>query len=325
MEAALSRVKHSIKNEQTIVPVLVLPEDDGSYLIQKSLFSNSEIATQVCTLRILRDENALKWAIANIALQIFCKAGGAPWKVQPTGEHSLIIGISQSHKLREIDGRRSIEKYFAFSVMTDNSGLFQKIQVLGEGEEQEGYLDVLRRNLLGVLKQSAQEFTRVVVHTSFKLKRREIDTIQNTVRKAAEDNLSSCQFAVVKVNQKSRFFGVNRDVNSLVPHEATRVRLGPREYLVWFDGIYPDKTTVNKTFPGPTHIQILRVSDERGISDEVLLQDLVNLSGANWRGFNAKSAPVSVFYCHLVADFVHDFYNRNLPLPAVKDVRPWFL
>jgi hypothetical protein len=54
------------------------------------------------------------------------------------------------------------------------------------------------------------------------------------------------------VNHKSRFFGINRSVNSLVPYEATKVRLGPHEYLVWFEGIFPDKPNVTKAFPGPT-------------------------------------------------------------------------
>ena len=103
------------------------------------------------------------------------------------------------------------------------------------------------------------------------------------------------------------------------------MKLGPGEYLVWFEGIFPDKPTVTKKFPGPTHLQILRVSDNSVLSDDIMLQDLVNLSGANWRGFNAKSAPVSVLYCQLVADLVHDFHERGLPLPAVKDIRPWFL
>ena len=325
IEKALIRAKRDMEAGDVIVPILVLPRDDDSYLVQKALFSNAKIATQVCTLRILQDENLLKWAIANIALQVFCKAGGRPWKVRPTEGKSLIVGISQSHKLHELNGRRSVEKYFAFSVMTDNSGLFQKIKVLGEGAEQESYIDALRRNLQEMLEQSARDFERIVIHTSFKLKHREIDIIENAVSEIVEKNNTSCRFAVVKVNHKSRFFGINRDVNSLVPYEATRVRLGPREYLVWFEGIYPDKKTVNKVFPGPTHLQILRISRENSISDEVLLQDLVNLSGANWRGFNAKSAPVSVFYCHLVADLIHDFHERNLPLPTVEDVRPWFL
>ena len=147
---------------------------------------------------------------------------------------------------------------------------------------------------------------------------------EDVVRLTAK-NKTKCRFAVIKVNHRSRFFGVNRAVNSLVPYEATHVRLGPSEYLVWFEGIFPENPTVNKAFPGPTHLQFLRVSEENPIGADELLQDLVNLSGANWRGFNAKSAPVSVFYCHLIADLVHSFHQQGLPMPAVKDIRPWFL
>lgn len=323
--AALDRVKGDRQANPNVLPVVVLPEgDDNGYLEQKALFSHAEIPTQVCTLRILQDQDALKWAIANLALQIFCKAGGQPWKVRATHDRSLIVGISQSHKVKLVDGKHQVEKYFAFSVMTDSSGLFKKVQVLGESDQQGDYLTQLRENLRQLLSDAANQFARIVVHTSFKLKHREIDAIYKVVQEAAAAGGTS-KFAVVKVNHKSRFFGVNRDVNSLVPYEATQVRLGPKEYLVWFEGIYPDKPTVTKAFPGPTHLQFLRVSDEASIPDHVLLQDLVNLSGANWRGFNARSAPVSVFYCHLVADLVRNFHERGLPLPAVKDIRPWFL
>jgi len=326
IEAALDRAKKECESHEIVVPVIVLPEDDESYLTQKSLFSHDEIASQVCTLRVLRDDNALKWALSNIALQVFCKAGGQPWKVRPTEDRSLIIGISQSHRMKEGDtGRRVVEKYFAFSVMTDNSGLFQSMQVLGEGDDSETYLDALRENLRRLLRESAQDFARVVIHTSFKLKRKEMNAIRKVVEEVSGDSDLRCRFAVVKVNHRCRFFGVNKGTNSLVPYEASRLKLGPGEYLLWFEGIFPDKTTVSKAFPGPTHIHILRSGDRPAVSDEVLLQDLVNLSGANWRGFNAKSAPVSVFYCHLVANLVQDFHERGLPLPAVKDIKPWFL
>lgn len=324
MRSALGRVK---QESGLVVPILVLPPDDEeAYLTHKATFVNAGIASQVCTLPVIQDENLLKWSIANIALQIFCKAGGQPWKVQPIGEPSLIIGISQSHKLLKVGTTTTVDKYFAFSVLTDSSGLFQRIQVLGESDNESSYLKELRGKLGQVLRDSSQQFSRVVIHTSFKLRWKEMDAIQGAVAQAVgAADPSKCSFAVVKVNHRHRFFGTNRAVNSLVPFEATTVRLGPREYLVWFEGIYPDKPTVTKAFPGPTHLEFLRVSNGTTITDNELLQDLVNLSGANWRGFNAKSAPVSVFYCHLVADLVHDFHERGLPLPAVQDLRPWFL
>jgi hypothetical protein len=328
MNEALEMVqKRRIENPNT-VPILVLPDaKDNGYLIQKALFVHSGIPTQVCTLRIIQDENTLKWAIGNLALQIFCKAGGQPWKVRQTpSEGCLIIGISQSHKRRRVNDQAQIEKYFAFSVMTDSSGLFQKIQVLGEGTAKSDYLSNLRSTLKDVLIENANLFGRVVIHTSFRLQKSEMQAIEQTVREAAgSKGTENCRFAVVKVNSKNRFFGINTSVNSLVPFEATRVRLGMGEYLVWFEGIFPDKTTVTKAFPGPTHLRFLHGNEGAEISDDILLQDLVNLSGANWRGFNAKSAPVSVFYCHLIADLVREFHELGLPLPAVQDIRPWFL
>jgi hypothetical protein len=322
-----SALAQSRKDPDLVVPVLVLPGDDeDGYLTHKATFVHAGIPSQVCTLPVIQDDNLLKWSIANIALQVFCKAGGQPWKVQATGEPSLIIGISQSHKLRKTATGTTVDKYFAFSVLTDSSGLFQRIQVLGESDEETSYLEQLRTRLAQVLAETSQHFSRVVIHTSFKLRWKEIDAIQRTVAQiVGTTDQSQCRFAVVKVNHRHRFFGVNRAVNSLVPFEATTVRLGPREYLVWFEGIFPDKPTVTKAFPGPTHLEFLRVSDGSAITDAELLQDLVNLSGANWRGFNAKSAPVSVFYCHLVADLVHDFHERGFPLPPVQDLRPWFL
>lgn len=329
MEIALKSAEVVRKDLPQVLPVIVLPNDeDNGYLAQKAHFSHAGMPTQVSTLRILEDEESLKWAIGNLALQIFCKAGGKPWKVRPTAERSLIIGISQSHKCRLIDEQLHIDRYFAFSVLTDSSGLFQQIQVLGDSADHSTYISALRGNLRKVLEENTGAFNRVVIHTSFKLKHEEIKAIQQTAHDvAAATDRAKCRFSVIKVNHKSRFFGVNRSVNSLVPFEATRVRLSSSEHLVWFEGIYPDKPNVTKVFPGPTHLQFLRMNDDPAEPAEQreLLQDLVNLSGANWRGFNAKSAPVSVFYCHLVAELVHDFHERGLPMPAVQDIRPWFL
>ena len=322
MKTALAQVKSA-----SGLPVLVMPDnEDEGYLNHKAIFTQAGIPSQVCTLGVIQDENTLKWSVANIALQIFCKAGGLPWKVRPAAERCLIVGISQSHKVKKDAGAVSVEKYFAFSILTDSSGLFQKIQVLGQSENENIYLGQLRENLKSVLEAGKQEFSYVVVHSSFKLKHKEMDAIQQVVTEAANvSNGKQCRFAVVKVNHKSRFFGMNRSANSLVPYEGTRIKLGRGEYLVWFEGIFPDKPTVTKAFPGPTHLHFLRIAEGDKISDDLLLQDLVNLSGANWRGFNAKSAPVSVFYCHLVADLVHDFQERGLPLPAVEGLKPWFL
>ncbi len=196
--------------------------------------------------------------------------------------------------------------------------------MIAQSEHEHDYLEQLQKNLAKLLHEQASRFDKVVVHTSFRMKRREMEVIQKVVASAAKAT-QRCRFATVKVNQKNRFFAVNREVNSLVPFEGSYLRLGNREYLLWFEGVYPDNPNVKKPFPGPTHIEFLKVSEEPMIGDTQVLQDMVNLSGANWRGFNAKSAPVSVYYCHLVAELLRRFHEKDLPVPEVKDLRPWFL
>ena len=166
MELALQSANTARKTSPQVLPVLVLPTgDDNGYLAQKAYFSHAGLPTQVCTLRILEDDESLKWAIANLALQIFCKAGGKPWKVRPTAERSLIIGVSQSHKSRLVGAKVQIDKYFAFSVLTDSSGLFQQIQILSDSPDHSTYVTALRVNLKQILEDSAGTFNRVVIHT----------------------------------------------------------------------------------------------------------------------------------------------------------------
>ena len=324
-KVALARVQSDREN-RLVIPIFVLPDgEDNGYTEHKAIFSHAGIPTQVCTLQVINDDYTLKWSAGNIALQIFCKAGGQPWKVKPSTDETLIVGVSQSHKLTAVETGTNVSRYFAFSVLTDNSGLFRELDVLGDSSDQDEYLRLLRTNLAITLREESTKYKQVVIHTSFRLSNAEMNAIEETVKEAANSKDTECRFAVVKVNQKNRYFGVNRAVNSLVPYEATYVNMGGGEYLIWFEGIYPDKQTVNKAFPGPTHLVFLKTSSEDRIADNALLQDLVNLSGANWRGFNAKSAPVSIFYCHLIAEFVQSFHQRDLPLPQVQDLNPWFL
>jgi hypothetical protein len=55
------------------------------------------------------------------------------------------------------------------------------------------------------------------------------------------------------------------------------------------------------------------------------LQDALNLSGANWRGFNAKTLPVSVYYAQLIAKYFREFDRLGLPELELHTLTPWFL
>ena len=128
----------------------------------------------------------------------------------------------------------------------------------------------------------------------------------------------------VKINTENKFFGYDLEINSLVPFESTYIKIAPREYLIWFEGLQYHNPNVQKRYSGPTHIEFLIPPPDLG-KDISYLQDVINLSGANWRGFNAKALPASIHYCRLVAKFVSEFDDRNFEDYKIDNLKPWFL
>ncbi|NJN13458.1 MAG: hypothetical protein HC815_38345 [Richelia sp. RM1_1_1] len=55
------------------------------------------------------------------------------------------------------------------------------------------------------------------------------------------------------------------------------------------------------------------------------LQDVINLAGANWRGFNAKFLPVSIYYCQLIAQQLKKFNEQGYGSIPIKNSKPWFI
>jgi hypothetical protein len=314
---------------ERLVPVVVAPfskhhspEETRRYVLAKHTFLSAGLASQfVDRTKTMGDHNALKWSISNIALAVFAKMGGHPWKVRPSTENCLIVGIGQAHRM--INGR--IEKYVAYSVLTDSSGIYENIRVLGSSTDYDEYVTSLKANLREVLTSHRHKYSSFVLHVTFRPKAAEIMAI-----KALMDELKTesehHEFVVLKFNQHNDFFGFSVNHNSKVPWEASVARLSKKEFLVWYSGIGRGDSKVPKNPERPVHIKVLY--PEAPLPEDSLrrlLQDTVNIAGANWRGFNAKSMPVSVYYAKIVADYYSRFREAGLEDVDLDNVSPWFL
>ena len=71
----------------------------------------------------------------------------------------------------------------------------------------------------------------------------------------------------------------------------------------------------------------LSLSSDGSKNKNYYLQDIINLSGANWRGFNAKHEPVSTLYPELIAKFAGKFdqYGLNLKIGNSAIEKVWFI
>jgi len=129
---------------------------------------------------------------------------------------------------------------------------------------------------------------------------------------------------LLKINDNNKYFGFNLSSNSLVPYESTFLQLSENEFLIWFEGMQYHNTLINKRISGPTHIEFYYTNKKLTLEDKKLfLQEVLNLSGANWRGFNSKSNPISIHYTRLVSKFIK-FFSKYEEID-IENINPWFL
>ena len=320
----------SDSNGIPVVPLLVTPfskddyNDEASeqYYIAKYTFLRHHLPSQFVSLKRLQNKEQLKWAISNIGLQLFAKMGGQPWKVTPETKKCLIVGLGQSHK-RVND---HIEKYLAYSVLTDSSGLYKDLKILGQSNDLNAYLSGFKQKLSDVFKQYYDDYDDFVIHTTFTIRDDELEAIDSVLAELSEKANSSKAFSVMRFNEHNKFFGYSRNSNSMIPYESSFVRIAEREFLVWFEGLQIQNPTVRKRIERPLHVEFLYSSTNLDYSKmKNYLQDAVNLSGANWRGFNAKSLPVSVYYAQLVAKYYKEFQTLGFLDIDLEKITPWFL
>lgn len=314
---------------RTVVPIVLTPfnrhddpDKNAAYWTLKHTFLSEGLPIQVVASETVANENKLKWSTASIGLQVFAKAGGTPWKVRPQRERCLIVGIGQAHQVSE----EGTERFFAYSVLTDSSGVFQEVRVLGEDRNEDHYIEKFSVSLRRIFADYAARFSSFVVHATFSIQRRELETVAEILAEQQSQQEEPGEFVSLKFNDRNRFFGFAMDHNSRVPYESTMIPLSSREFLVWFEGLQYGEPTVRKRIGNPLHVEFTYPAEDLTPDQRrTHLQDAINLSGANWRGFNAKSLPVSVYYAQLIARYLKEFDKHNLPKIDVNILTPWFL
>lgn len=300
-------------------------KDYSPYYTLKNVFLKRGLALQAVTIEQALKRDGFKWSISGIALQLFVKLGGQPWKVKPQNEDCIIFGISCAHIK---DENQKIKKYFAYSLCFDSSGIYKKLDILGQADDQTTYIDQLTFQIKKNLQdQLTEDIRKCAIHIPFKIKKREIKCIKdciNEIKKTRHD----IEFVFIKINVENKFFGYS-NFNSRIPLAGSYIELGQRQFLIWFEGLQQGNTHVvsAQNISNPVYIEFI---DCPNLSDDQIksyLQDIINLSGANWRGFNAKHEPVTTLYPELIAKFAGKFeqYGFELAIGESALDKAWFI
>ncbi len=304
------------------VVALIKKNDSDLYFKLKYLACKLKISVQVVTIEQIYKNNGLKWAISNIALGIFAKLKGIPWIMSSKNNNEKIIfGFGEAHKRNNVG---KIEKYLSYSISLDSSGIYKKLNVLGENSDENEYLNEFENNLNNLLLNiDLSKIKYCSLHIPRKMRNNEYKRIKSILQEHINTGIS---FVVIRINDKSDFFGFANN-NSKVPYESSYIEISDNEYLVWFEGLQYGKENVVRRPATPLYVKFEFISDKNIENNKKeYLQELINLSGANWRGFNAKKLPISIYYPQLISRFIANIRNHfNEELDVSELDQPWFL
>ena len=305
-----------ISSNINFIIISIFPSKEEKFYYElKNYCLNKNIPLQTIHIETIADENKLKWSVSGIALQMFTKLGGVPWLVKTENNNCLIVGIAQSI---ERTGE-NISRFFAYSVLLEASGKFLKIEPLADEKTKNDFLNTVVNNVSRILDEN-KNYQRIIFHVPEKIKKETVKKIEEILIKSRQN----VELYILRINDDSRFFGYDENNNSLIPYESSYIQLSENEFLVWTEGLNYQNPRPLKRYGNPLYIQFF-YSNQKNYNKELLLQDILNLSGANYRGFNAKALPVSLYYPKLISNFYKHFKEINLDQIRVETDKLWFI
>jgi len=295
-------------------------ETDRPYYEAKAAFAKLGIPTQMVTAELMRNEREFSWSVANIALASFAKLGGVPWTVDsPADDKDLVIGVGRADIRR--DGVRV--RYFGYALSFSANGIYRQTWSFTPASDVDSYMARLEDAVTAALESeipSDNPPERLVVHLSQKTSWREVEAVQRAMTRAKRD----LPTLFVRLDDSSLYDMADATKDHLAPHKGLAVRLSPRRMLLQAEG-----ATAVGVPDGPLLVEL----DRRSSGDSDLIHaataQVFRLAHANWRGFNAKSSPVTLAYGELLAKLVGyldevEHWEPELLRSELRD-RPWFL
>jgi len=326
-------IEESLKMDGSADIALVLCEKTlyqeipSPYYASKTTLAAHGIPSQIVTVDLLNNPNQLTWAAANIGLQIFVKLGGQPWFVKPSpGGGDIIVGIGRSERR---NGRGDITRYVGYTTAYTSGGVFRSVEVFTPHESFQDYLDGFQASVAQALRRTLGDATqplRLVLHVPKKFSRKERERLEAALREV-EVGERIAGYVVLRVNDEHPFHLFDLSHKSMAPLSGLSVELDSKNRLLLLEG-RPTAGNMRRSPPAPLWVT-LQASSITDTNLDALVQQIYELSVANWRGFNAKARPITTYYSKLIANILsasegNEIVEAISSSNTLRDV-PWFI
>jgi hypothetical protein len=263
----------------------------------------------------------LQWILSNISLSAYAKMGGTPWVIQASEKPEIILGVS-----RVIDPKSKV--IIGFAIVFKQNGDFvlsYSRSPVTTWEEYEESIEDLVYETIDRYRRIEREPKQIVFHFSKRPGIKEIESISKAIERLGLD----IKYALIHLNNYSGFRLFDTSHSSYVPFTGLKVRLSSHEALLLLDGRDPRGYRSFIGTPSVLDVVIDKRSTVNSIDYQRLINQVFTLAFVNWRGFNARTIPVTINYAYLIAKVISGLesieeWNEIVDNKGLVD-KTWFL
>ena len=297
-------------------------QNGSVYSLIKTILLGNGIPCQVIRSQTINAPNdQFRWILANIALSTYAKVGGTPWVIEARHRPEIVLGMSRAmdRAKKVIVGFTTIFKHNGDFVLS-----YSKSPVT-TWEEYESGLENLVREAIIEYQKKEETPQSLVFHFHKRTGRREI----NAVKRAIDGLGIDVEYALLHLNSYSNYRIFDTTDFTYVPLTGLMVRLSSRQVLLVTDGRRPFSKRPYIGTPSVLEITMDKESTMDFKEFHRLVEQVYNFSYVNWRGFNARTVPITINYSYLIARLVSSLesieqWNSIITNGKLID-KAWFL
>lgn len=302
-----------------IVFVLMPQRNEQVYKICKSILLSNGIPSQFDEIYKLRT-NQRPWILSNIALATYAKVGGTPWVVADTAKkQELIMGVSRAQE-------KNKEYVVGFVTLFNQDGdfllLHSKTPVINWEEYENGLKDLIIDAYTEYLNNYGTPES-LIIHFHKRPGYKEVAAIEQALKELQ----LTIPYGLVHLNEYSGYRLFDTSDKTYTPNSGLRIDISARQALLLLDGREDDKRN-RVGVPNVWDITLDRRSTVDYEEFPRLVHQIQRFAKVNWRGFNAKSVPVTINYskciCDVAIEVGLDSWNSAVTNGKLRD-KAWFL
>jgi argonaute-like protein implicated in RNA metabolism and viral defense len=318
------KLKEVVTKNYDIVFIIVEEETRSPqlYSLIKTILLGNGIPCQVIrSTTINAFDDQLQWILANIALSSYAKIGGTPWVINSREDAEIVLGMS-----RAMDKNKKV--IVGFVTIFKHNGDFILIHSKSPVTTWEEYEKGLERLVYDAIREYEKKEgtpSSLVFHFHKRTGRKEIAAVKNAINKLNLD----IKYALLHLNSYSNYRIFDPTDITYIPLTGLAVWMSSHQAILITDG---RRQSSKRPYIGTPHVLEVTMDRESTMSFKEfprLVEQVYRFSYVNWRGFNARTVPITINYPYLIARLVgnlEDVSKWNAIIMNGKLIdKAWFL